>query len=60
MRTKMRVNISIDEATSERLKQYAADHHTTVSQAITDWIWSQKVSNGQIPGQISLKISRKP
>lgn len=36
---KKRVNISIDEATHERLKEYAKSHHTTVSQAITNLIW---------------------
>lgn len=38
-----RVNISVTEDTVVRLKKYAADHHTTVSQAITDWIWSEKL-----------------
>lgn len=38
-----RVNISVTGDTAERLKNYAADHHTTVSQAITDWIWSEKL-----------------
>lgn len=41
MITKIRMNISISEDTRERLQTYAAEHHTTVSQAITDWIWSQ-------------------
>ena len=37
---KRRVNISLSEDTANRLKNYALNNHTTVSQAITDWIWS--------------------
>ena len=51
---KQRVNISLSEDTIERLKQYAWEHHTNVSQAITDWIWSAKVKNEQIRGQCSI------
>lgn len=42
-RVKRRINISVTEDTGARLKQYAKEHHTNVSQAITDWIWSVKV-----------------
>lgn len=56
---KQRVNISVTEDTAERLKQYAWEHHTTVSQAITDWIWSAKVKNEQVRGQITLEGCRK-
>jgi ABC-type phosphonate transport system ATPase subunit len=42
-RVKRRINISVTEDTGERLKQYAKEHHTNVSQALTDWIWSVKV-----------------
>ena len=52
---KMRINISITPDTAERLKQYAYENHTNVSQAITDWIWSEKVKNAQVRGQESLK-----
>lgn len=48
---KRRVNISVTDDTAERLKQYAFEHHTTVSQAVTDWIWSVKVKNEQVRGQ---------
>ena len=48
---KQRINISVTEDTVERLKQYAWEHHKTVSQSITDWIWSVKVKNEQIRGQ---------
>lgn len=50
---KVRVNISIDESTHERLKQYAFEQHKTVSAAITDWIWAQKVKGENLRGQIS-------
>ena len=52
---KKRINISLSEDTIERLKQYAWENHTNVSQAITDWIWSVKVKNTQIRGQQSIK-----
>jgi len=51
---KKSMNIYISADTIERLRQYAADHHTTVSQAVTDWIWKQKVSEGQVKGQMSI------
>lgn len=53
---KVRMNISVDESTAERLKQYAQDHHTTVSQSITDWIWKQKVSESPMKGQMSINM----
>jgi len=56
---KQRMNISVTEDTAERLKQYAWEHHTTVSQAITDWIWSAKVKNEQVRGQITMMGCRK-
>lgn len=40
---KKRINISVSLDTEKRLKQYASENHTTVSQAITDWIWSMDV-----------------
>lgn len=56
MTEKKRVNTSVTEDTIDRLKQYAWEHHTNVSQAITDWIWSAKVKNEQLRGQQSLKM----
>ena len=52
---KQRINISVTEDTAERLKQYAWEHHKNVSQAITDWIWAEKVNHEQIRGQTSLR-----
>lgn len=40
---KVALNIHILPETKERLQLYAIQHHTTVSQAITDWIWRQPV-----------------
>jgi PII-like signaling protein len=48
---KQRINISITYDTAERLKTYAWENHKTVSQAVTDWIWAEKVKNTQIRGQ---------
>lgn len=56
---KQRINISISPDTAERLRQYAWEHHSTVSQAITDWIWSAKVKKEQICGQQSLESIMK-
>ena len=53
---KERLNITVTSDTKERLKQYAFEHHTSISQAITDWIWSQKVKNEQIRGQQRMEI----
>lgn len=51
---KTKVNLSLDQDTAERLKQYAYEHHKNVSQAITDWIWAQKVKNENLRGQIKV------
>lgn len=53
---KKRVNIYLSEDTIERLKQYAWENHTSVSHAVTEWIWHTKVKNEQIRGQISLNL----
>ena len=42
-RLKATMNISISHDTKKRLQDYAEQHHTTISQAITDWIWRQQV-----------------
>ena len=39
---KVRVNISIIKETKQRLKNYADYKNVSVSQAITDWIWSTR------------------
>lgn len=49
---KIRMNISLDQATKDRLELYAAQKHTTMSQLITDFIWAQNVKEDKnIPGQ---------
>lgn len=37
--TKIRLNLTVAPDTKDRLRAYADERHTTVSQAITDWIW---------------------
>lgn len=54
---KKRVNIYISEDTAERLKQYAWENHTSVSHAITEWIWHTKVKNEQVRGQITIRLN---
>lgn len=53
-----RVTISLSPDTDERLKQYAFENHTNVSQAITDWIWSVKVKNENVRGQQVLEVAK--
>lgn len=53
---KKRVNIYLSEDTASRLKQYAWENHTSVSHAITEWIWHTKVRNEQVRGQTSLTL----
>ena len=38
---------------TQRIEAYAEEHHTTPVQAVTDWIWSQKVKNENLKGQLS-------
>ena len=57
--SKTRMNISVDEDTAERLRQYAWEHHSSVSKAISDLIWSAKVKNDQVRGQLSFTCSGK-
>lgn len=52
---KQRVNISLDEDTLERLRLYAWENHATVSKAVTDLVWSAKVRNQEIRGQMVLE-----
>ena len=40
---KVKLLLSLDEPTKARLEQYALEHHTTKSQAITDVIWRLKL-----------------
>lgn len=52
--SKVRINLSIDADTLERLRQYAWENHSTVSKAVTDLVWDAKVKNVQIRGQMNL------
>lgn len=40
---RVKFTLSVDIPTKMRLKEYAWEHRTSVSQAISDWIWDQKV-----------------
>lgn len=53
---KERLNITVTSDTKEILRQYAFENHTYISQAVIDWIWSQKVKNNQIRGQQRMDI----
>ena len=59
MRTRCKLNLSVDEETRDRLQQYAYDHHTTISQAITDWIWAQKVNESKSLPELEEEIERR-
>lgn len=50
-----RISISLDDETHDRLKQFAYEHHMTVSSVIKQWIWSQKLKNENLRGQLVLK-----
>lgn len=39
------MRLSMDPQTKQRLQAYAAQLHTSVSQMVTDWIWSQPVKD---------------
>lgn len=53
---KIHVNLSLSRDTAERLRQYAWENHTSVSQAVTDWVWNTKVRHEQVRGQSSLSL----
>lgn len=40
---KVKVNLSLDQEIADCLKLYAKQRHTTVSQAVTDWVLQQQV-----------------
>ena len=41
--------LSLDPETNQRLRAYARQKHTTISGAITAWIWDQKVKEEPAP-----------
>ena len=45
------MTISLDPETNERLRRYARQRHSTVSQIITDWVWSQNVKDEPAPAE---------
>ena len=50
----MRVNISLQADTLDRLDQYAMQEHMSRSQAITRLVWEVKVKNPQASGQMTV------
>lgn len=54
-RIKQSMTLSFSAETKERLRLFAEQNHKTVSQAITDWIWSQKVRDPESPNGHMLK-----
>lgn len=59
MRKKETMTLSFSAETKDRLRTYAEQNHTTVSQAITDWIWAQPVRQAPIPEQQEQKTEIK-
>lgn len=51
MADKNRMSLSFDQATKDRLRAYAEARHTSVTQAITDWIWRQPVKPPPVDGE---------
>ena len=54
MMKKVRICVTLDQDTKERLENYAWENHSTVSKAVTDLVWAAKVRNSQLRGQLSL------
>lgn len=52
---KKRINLSLDEDTEERLRQYSWENHSTMSKTVTDLVWKAKVKNEQVRGQAVIK-----
>ena len=45
------MTISLDPETNDRLRRYARQRHSTVSQIITDWIWMEPVKDEPAPAK---------
>ena len=45
------MTISLDPETNDRLRRYARQRHSTVSQIITDWIWMEPVKYEPAPAK---------
>lgn len=52
---KTKLTLSVDEDIREKLRCYAEERHSTMSQVLTDWVLSLKVKDPQIRGQMSFK-----
>lgn len=52
---KSKLNLYLEQDTIDRIRQYAYEHHMTASQAVTQWIWKEKMKNENLPGQTNIK-----
>gem|GEM_PF-1668705 len=52
------MNISVSRDTKQRLQEYARENHTTVSQVITDLIWSTNLKNMYVADQMAFDFDR--
>lgn len=50
-----KVLLSLAPDTAERLRQYAYEQHKSMSQVVTDYIWSVSVKYTNLPGQTEIK-----
>ena len=56
---KKKLILSLDPEIADRLRQFAFENHTTMSQAVTDWILKQKVSFDVPRGQMSFDETKE-
>ncbi len=56
---KVRMNFTFEQDTAERLRQLAFEKHESMSQALTELIWSAHVTNAQLRGQLSFDTEPK-
>lgn len=50
-----KVLLSLAPDTAERLRQFAYEQHKSMSQVVTDYVWSVKVRSENLRGQEILK-----
>lgn len=50
-----KVLLSLSPDTAERLRQYAYEQHKSMSQVVTDYIWSVKVKAVNLRGQETIR-----
>lgn len=50
-----KVLLSLAPDTAERLRQYAYEQHKSMSQVVTDYVWSVPVKYTNLPVQVEIK-----